>query len=414
MSVPVDVAPRARPARGAAFGLGILAFINLFNYLDRYLVAGVLPEIEAEFGIDHVQAGLLGTVFLVVYMVAAPLGGFLGDRMPRKYLIAGGVALWSLATVGSGLATSFFLLLVARAIIGIGEAGYGTVAPSIISDLYPKDRRTRALSYFYIAIPLGAAFGYAIGSSIGARYGWHAAFFVGGAPGLVLAVLILFMREPVRGAMDPDAPAKLTFRQGFPELARNPVFWFNTAGLTLMTFSIGGLAYWMPAFLELERGMPPAIRGIGFGAVTAVAGIVGTLLGGWLGDWADRRRVGGGMWVSGLGLVAGAPFMFLAANARSAPAILALVFVAQLLLFLNSGPINAAIVNCVSPAMRGFAMGLNTLIIHLLGDAISPPLIGAIGKRFSLERAIEVNALPVVMGGIVLLVGTRFLRRSHQ
>ncbi len=150
--------------------------------------------------------------------------------------------------------------------------------------------------------------------------------------------------------MDPDAPAKVPFAEGLAALAKNPVFWFNTAGLTLMTFSIGGLAYWMPSFLELERGMSAATTGIVFGGVTFAAGLLGTLLGGWLGDWADRRWAGGGMWVSGIGLALGAPFMVLAANrprldARSS----CCVFFAQLLLFLNSGPINAAICNCVPP-----------------------------------------------------------------
>jgi MFS transporter, Spinster family, sphingosine-1-phosphate transporter len=405
------VTPPAPPSeRRALYGLLVLSAINLFNYLDRYLVAGVLPRIEREFGLDHDQAGLLGTVFVVVYMLASPLGGFLGDRVPRRFLVAGGVLLWSLATVGSGLATTFGALLLARAFIGVGEAGYGTVAPAVISDLFPRARRTRMLSFFYVAIPVGAAAGYAIGGWVSATWSWQAAFFVGGIPGLFFAALALAMPEPRRGATEEGpTPEKIPFGVGLRALSRNTVFWFNTAGLTLMTFSIGGLAYWMPSFLELERGMDPAFAGFTFGAITASAGLLGTLTGGYLGDWAERRRAGGGMWVSGIGLVLAGPFMLLAANLPTAPLIFAAVFGAQFMLFLNSGPINAAICNCVQPAFRAFAMGVNVLMIHLLGDAISPPLIGWVGRHHSLAVAIEVNAAPVLLGGLVLLWGARTL-----
>lgn len=401
----------ARPTSTAWFGLGVLAFINLFNYLDRYVVAGITPLLKREFDISQRDAGLLGSLFIIVYMLVSPAAGVLGDRFPRKYLVAGGVMLWSLATVGSGLATTFALLLLARAIIGIGEAAYGTVAPGLISDLFHRDFRTRALAFFYVAIPVGAALGYMIGGYVGEAHGWRAAFFVAGAPGILLALLFLFTREPVRGAMDGpgETERKIPFKEGLRALRGNRIFWFNTAGLTLMTFSIGGLAYHMPTFLVEERGFDPTGVGFRFGAITASAGVVGTLLGGWLGERAERRRVGGGMWVSGIGLLLGAPLMFATANLSSSTAIYAAAFLAQVLLFFNSGPINAAIVNCVPAAFRGFAVGLNTLLIHALGDAISPPLIGWVGDAASLERAIEVNALPVILGGLVLLVGTRFV-----
>lgn len=401
-------------AKGAVFGLSVLTLINFLNYLDRYIVAGVLPKIEAEFGITHAQAGYLGTVFIVVYMVASPIAGVLGDRVPRRFLIAGGVFLWSLATLYSGLAGSFVMMLLARAIIGVGEAGYGTVAPAVISDLFPRMQRTRMLAFFYAAIPVGAAAGYVLGGWLGSAYSWHVPFFVGGAPGIILAVATLFMKEPARGAMDePEAPKKMPFLEGLRGLGRNRVFWPTTVGYTLMTFSIGGLAYWMPAFLELERKMDPTTAGIGFGAITAVAGLLGTLTGGALGDWADRRRAGGGLMISGFGLALAAPLMYFAANAVGQVAIFGLIFAAQFLLFLNSGPINAAIVNCVPPAFRAFAMGLNVLFIHLFGDAISPPLIGMAGDSWTLEAAIELNAMPVFLGGLALLVAAKMALRDE-
>ena len=409
-----EVVPTAKASPRAPFGLTVLSLINFFNYLDRYIVAGVVPLVEAELRIDHEQAGLLASMFMIVYMLASPIGGYLGDRVQRRFLVAGGVFIWSLATIGSGLATTFGILLFARALIGIGEAGYGTVAPAIISDLFPRSMRTRMLAFFYVALPLGAAAGFGVGGWVGEHYSWHSAFFVGGVPGLALALLALFLPEPKRGATEEvSGPDKIPFGVGIRQLGRNAIFWIVTGGLTLMTFSIGGLANWMPAFLNLERGVPLGTAGLVFGGITAIAGTLGTFAGGVLGDWAERRSATGGIMLSGLGLALAAPFVFLAATVSDAWMIYVLSFVAQFLIFLNTGPLNAAILNCVAPTFRAFAMGVNVLLFHLLGDALSPTVIGAIAKRFSIATAIEVNSLPVLAGGLLLLLGPRLLARPQ-
>ncbi|WP_224244009.1 spinster family MFS transporter [Hyalangium gracile] len=413
LSPAVASSSPATPTVRAGYALFILTLINLVNYLDRYIVASALPKIQADLGINNTQSGLLGTVFIVVFMLASPIGGYLGDRVPRKFLVAGGVLVWSLATGASGLATTFVMLMIARAVIGIGEAGYGAVAPSIISDLYPRQQRTRVLSYFYIAIPVGAAAGYGLGGWLSSTYSWHTAFFAGGVPGLILGTMAFFMPEPQRGAMDgPDAQTKLPFKVGLKGLAGNKAFWATTAGYTLMTFSIGGLGFWMPTYMVRTRGIPDDKAGFIFGAITATAGLLGTVAGGWLGDKMDRKREGGGLFVSGLGLLLAAPAMYVAVNLDSDLTTFAAIAVAQFLVFLNSGPINAAIVNCVQPAFRAFAMGLNVLCIHLLGDAISPTLIGKIADSADLTTAIEVNALPVLLGGVALLIGAKFFREA--
>lgn len=428
-SDPPETFPRGSHPR-AVFGLSVLTFVNLLNYLDRYIVAGALPKIQEAprlptgpsegwlrflpfqdhggLGIGHEQAGYLATVFVVVYMLFSPLGGFLGDRIPRRFLVAGSVFLWSFATVGSGLATNFASLLIARALVGIGEAGYGTVAPALISDLFPRNRRTRMLSVFYVALPVGSAFGFALGGWLSEHFGWNSAFLVGGAPGLALAGLALWMPEPAPGATEAVAsPAKVPFHLGLRALSTNALFWTNTAAITLMTFSIGGLAFWMPAFLAQERGVSVDRAGVILGAITVIGGTLGTLAGGALGDWAERKRAGGGMWISGLGLLVAAPGMVVGATAQSTEAIFAAILLAQFFLFLNTGPINAAICNCVPATFRAFAMGLNILLIHLLGDAVSPPIIGAIADRASLSAAIVFNAAPVAVGGLVLIWAAR-------
>jgi MFS family permease len=397
----------------ALYGLGILTLINLFNYLDRYLIAGMLPSVSKDFQLDGTRQGLLATVFIVVYMIASPLGGYLGDRVPRRLLVAGSVLLWSLATVASGLASSYSTLLIARAIVGIGEAGYGAAAPAIIADLFPREKRSTMLSIFYLAIPVGAGAGYALGGWLSAAYSWHTAFFVGGIPGILLAVGMIVAPEPRRGGTEQEAgPEKVPFAVGLRQLLRNRIFWFNTTGYTLMTFSIGGLSFWFPTFLEVERHQDRTAVGFTFGAITVVGGIVGTLIGGWLGDKAENRRQGGGMWISGIGLVLATPFMYFGAVAQAPNVIYAITLFALVLLFLNTGPINAAILNCVTPAFRAFAMGMNVLLIHLLGDALSPTAIGMIKDATSLSTAIILNAVPVLLGGLVLLVGASSSRRA--
>lgn len=415
--------------RAATAALAILTLINFLNYIDRYVMAAVVSGVGEEFGLNRQGEGLLGSMFMIVYTVASPFSGWLGDRTRRKYLVAGGVLLWSLATVGSGLVSSYGGLLLMRALVGIGEAGYATVAPAIIGDLYKKDRRSRMLAYFYMATPVGSALGFVLGGVVAEHSvaileavglpgdmmsGWRLAFLIAGAPGLLMSVLALFMHEPLRGATEQgewEEPTSGPVRSAWGTLLRTPGWRDNTIGATLMTFAIGGLAFWMPTFLQDVHGMDQGAAGTAFGGVTVVAGIIGTLVGGTLGDRAFRRGSGGFFRVSGMGLLIGAPFALLAPLMGSIPLTLALVFVAELFLFLNTGPLNAALVGCVAPRYRATAVAMNVLFIHALGDAISPYLLGAaadlsegaLGSSMALRLAVAVNALPIAVGGAYLL-----------
>lgn len=416
MNATAAPSPASITRSRAIYGLLILTLINLFNYLDRQMMAAVLPNVARDFQLNGKEAGALTSVFVIIYMVVAPLGGYLGDRMPRRLLVAISIWLWSLATVASGLVTSYGALLVARGIVGIGEAGYGAAAPSIIADLFSPQKRSSMLSYFYLAMPLGAGAGYMLGGWLSETYSWHTAFFVGGVPGLLLGIAMLVAPEPKRGGSEHDAShaEKLPFSVGVRQLTTSPLFWINTTGYTLLTFTIGGLGAWMPTFLQQERGQNPTRAGLVFGAITLIGGLVGTLIGGLLGDWAEKRRAGGGMWVSGIGLVAAAPFVYLAAVLPDISSIYAVILLVMILLFLNTGPINAAVLNSVAPAFRSFAMGVNMLLIHLLGDAASPVAIGAIKDVSNLSTAIIMNAVPVLLGGVVLLGGATLWRGSRK
>jgi predicted MFS family arabinose efflux permease len=398
----------------------VLTAINFVNYLDRQVVFAVLEPMRLELGASDSEAGLLATVFLVAYMIASPLVGAFGDRVPRKHIIAASLVVWSLATVASGLAPDYPTLFATRVVVGLGEAGFAAVAPTVIADLFRPGERSRRLAYFYLATPMGSALGYLVGGAVGDAYGWRAAFFVAGGPGLVLALVALLLPEPTRGAMDDEADAgasasaQPSMSEAVRRLLRSPAWRIDTAGTTLMTFALGGLAAWMPTYLKRAHGLDLAEAGMGFGAVTVVGGLIGTLLGGWLGDRAQARGAGGYFRVSGMGLLLGAPFTVAMVLMPSAGAVFAVAFVAELLLFLNTGPLNAALVGCVPASMRARAVAVNVFCIHALGDAISPPLMGLVSDHWHLGIAVGAMAVPIALGGAILLYGARRIDREPR
>ena len=390
--------------------LAVLTGLNAFNYLDRFITAPILPLIIASLHLSDAQAGSLQTVFILVYSLACPVSGWLGDRAKRLHVAAAGVAIWSLATFTSGLAMSFAWLALARAVVGIGEASYTVITPSLLSDHYPAERRARALSIFYAAMPVGIALGYVLGGQVGARFGWRPAFFIAGGPGLVLALALLLLREPPRGRLDPaTSPASPSWRHMLVALRRRPSFFFNLAGQTIFTFSMGGLGAWMPTYFVRERGLGVDAAGTIFGALLLVAGFLGAILGGQIGDRLARRFPGAHFSFSGWALIASIPFTLVAVLAPSPAVFWPAMFGTQLLLFLNLGPLNAALVNVLPSDIRARGVGLHTTVIHLLGDALSPVLIGLISDRIGLRIPVLVTGLLLPLAGLVLLAGRRSL-----
>ena len=411
-------------APGATRALILLLAINLFNYIDRYILAAVEPLIAEEFfaaNDEHAMAktGALATAFLVSYMLLAPLFGWLADRFSRWLLIAGGVALWSLASGWSGLAQTFTVLIITRIFVGVGEAAYGPAAPTIISDLYAVEKRGRMLSFFYIAIPVGSAIGYAFGGGIGQAYGWRWPFYLVTLPGLILAVICLFMRDPrgVRAqAEKTHAKPKITFKDVMA-LFRIPSYVLNTGAMTAMTFAIGGISFWLPRYLYKDRaadfGGAPSLGQINltFGAITVVAGLIATLAGGWLGDRLRHRYPSSYFLVSGGAMLLAFPVTVLMLHTPF-PGAWVLVFFSIFFLFFNTGPANAALANVTPASTRASAFALNILLIHALGDAISPPLIGWIAGQTSMNFAFLVVSGMMVVASVFWLIGTRYLGRD--
>ena len=394
----------------------MLTGINALNYLDRFLVAPLLPLIIVGLGLDDRQAGSLQSAFILVYALVCPVAGWLGDRTARLRVAALGVALWSLATVGSGLASTFAGLLLFRALVGIGEATYTVVTPSLLADYYPPSRRGRALSIFYAAMPFGIAIGYVLGGQIGARYGWRPAFFVAGGPGLALrarpAGVARAAAWPLRPA--PQAAPRLPLRAFLRVLGKRPSYFFNMAAQTIYTFTMGGLGAWMPTYFVRERGISVGQAGTIFGLLLLGTGFLGTLAGGQIGDRLAQRFRSAHFVFSGLTMVATVPFV-LAAVLAPQPAIYWSAMGASLfLLFLNNGPLNAAMVNVLPTTARARGVGVHTTTIHLFGDACSPLLIGVASHALGLRLPVLVTGLLVSLAGLLLLAGHRYLARDLE
>jgi MFS family permease len=395
---------RITPALGT---LLLLIGLNLLNYIDRYILPGELSLIQREFHSTDHQMGALTTALFLFYMIAAPLTGWLGDRYPRKPLIIAGAVLWSLATLATVWVHGYWTFYLRQALVGIGEATFGIFAPAVLADFYPERDRNRILSIFYLAIPVGAALGYLAGGQMGPLWGWRAPFFVCAIPGLLIAALYGWLgREPERGACDHIQPT--LNRSTFRGLFSNPAYLTATFGLAALTFAMGGISNWVPEFLRRSAGLSVGGASQAVGAITVIDGIAGTLVGGWIAQrWlrTDHRALYLlSFWSVALTLPCGA-LVFFGPRAWAIPSL----FAAEFFLFLNTGPLNAAIVNSVSAPVRATAVGLNLFIIHCFGDTFSPQIIGYLSDRLqSLRLALGATLIALVVSCIILRAGARF------
>jgi len=480
--------PTAVP--GAYSALALLLVINLLNYIDRYLLAAVLPKIENDPAFESVsksELGMLAPAFVVVYMLAAPVFGWLGDRMSRWLIVGFGVICWSVASGATGLAGSFLVLLVTRCAVGIGEAAYGPVAPTLLSDMFPVRIRGQVMAWFYMAIPVGSALGYVFGGQIAEieHLGWRWAFYLVVPPGILLGLICFIMREPPVGQSDlGDEGARKPQPGDYKVLLRIPSFLLNTVAATGMCFALGGLSYWMPYYIydretrfvwsprvedDLAKGKDavPAetiakLKTLGstesfenatafraaiqplltrdeyrlhrqaileksrsedsislgkvnflFGAIVAVSGLIATLAGGILGDKLRKKHPGSYFFVSGWSAIIGLP-IFLGVLLVPFPLAWFLLFIAVFCLFINTGPSNTILANVVPPSIRSTAFALNILVIHMLGDAISPFLIGLIADFTNLTLGMLLVSMMIGFSGIVWVLGSRHLQRDTQ
>lgn len=450
-------APRIR--RGAILALVVLGSMNLLDYMDRNILSAVLPQVQASFKLPDDAAGKLATCFLVSYSIMGPIMGWAADRLRRTYLLAAGVGVWAFATLGTGLATDYSHLWYARCFLGIGEATYGVIAPTILMDLFSRQSRSRVLSAFYLAMPLGTAVGMILGGQIAPISAdvrtawvertlgpglaqltapfesWQLAFFLVGIPALLSVVGAFLIEEPRRGASEGVDDRKVEAfdqqrptRADYHDLSVNSSYTYTVLGLTAYTFAIGGLVFWFPSFLTSTRQMPQDQATLGLGVITLFAAILGMSIGGWLADHLAKKDVRALFLVPGIAMLLALPAFVTALFAKQMAVVFAAIFVAETLMFVNTGPCSAIIGNVVQPNMRAVSLAVAIAAQHFLGDIWSPWLIGLISDRFGTDAAMQstigqwlaaIGATPTVredmpagrnlLAGLLILVPAIFL-----
>jgi sugar phosphate permease len=399
----------------------VLTALNLLNYADRNVLFAVQPLVQQEFHLNKAQIGLLTSAFLGFYMVAAPFVGPLADKYSRKLIIVFGAVFWSGLTLLTAVTHTYTELLVRHTLVGIGEATFVTIAPTFVADLFEEKVRGRILGVFYLAIPVGSAAGYLLGGYLAPGHGWRFPFYIAAAPGFLLAIAVLFLKEPPRGQFDSvkDAETERPVPAGtgprirfylndlYVNLFRNPAFLTATLGMAAMTFSLGGVQVWIPQFLISERHFTMEKANLLFGIIIVIDGIMAALIGGWLGDYLLPRMKSAYYFVSAATMLLGVPAMIVALFVEGRWMVPAIGVAAFFLLF-NTAPLNAAVINSVGSHIRATALAVNIFIIHLLGDVPSPTMMGWVADRRSLQAAFILPVIAMVVSSAILFFGMKF------
>jgi MFS family permease len=399
--------------------------INLLNYMDRWVAASAGPLIEKDLHISDSLFGLLGTAFLLVYALAALPFGYWGDRGSRRTVIGIGVAIWSVATLFTGFARTYFQLFLSRAVVGIGEASYYPAGTSMLSDYFPKEQRGRVMSVWGAGSTIGIAIGFAGGGYIAEKLGWRAAFFFAAVPGLLFAVLAFRMREPLRGAVEQKGAAvkqtaEASLRK-FLDLLKIPTLRATILAQTLLYFVLASNAFWLPTVLQRRFDMTPGSAGLLAGVVIVVGGLIGTLAGGWLADRRALNNPRAHLEVGIAGFLVGAVLITIALvsplSIGPIPVFVPVFLLTVVCLYLYSGPFTALAQNVVSPGLRASAVTMLLFVAHVFGDSHSTYDVGLLSDHLgkNLQAALLITSPTLlILAAIAAATGLKSARRDTE
>jgi MFS family permease len=399
-------APKRSAAAGATVALVLLTAMNFVNYIDRYILPAVQEQVKGEFHITDSQIGSLTFWFMVAYMATSPVTGWLGDRFPRKWMIVVCGLLISACNFFTADVNSYASLNFRHAALGIGEAAFGIFAPAMLADYFAEDRRNGVLTVFNVAIPVGAAIGVLGGGLVGHHYGWRHAFVVSAIPGAVIALLIaFFLKEPERTKSAKDA-VKVD-KGTIASLATNKAYLCAVFGYAAVTFSLGGISVWMVSFLQRINGFSQEHASAVMGPVIVVAGLGGTVIGGfWAQKWSHKTPKAL-YYVPAISAALAVPPALLCFFGPRSVTIVGLSL-AVFFIFLGTGPVNAATLNAVRPEIRSAAMAGQLLILHLFGDMSSPKIIGIISDHSNLRYGLGATLITMLVGSVIFFIGGRY------
>ena len=435
----------------AMFVFWIMFSISFLNYLDRYILNGAANVVARElgFGIDGI--GYIASAFLVVYTLATVPLGIWADRAKRKDVVAISVAIWSLATAFTALANSFITLFISRMVLGIGEAGYFPAGTALMSDYFSRTRRSRIMSWWSVGQLVGILIGFVIGGEVAGIFvgSWRLAFVFTGIPGLILAFLAWKLREPRRNQADEEEIPLYPFTLGnvaeieephqamkitpnvlsqFGSLLRIKTLVVLIIMQIFAYFVLGVNLVYLPTFLQQKDifGLTSGQAGLISGGVIVLAGMAGTVLGGYMADWLNRRHQGARVLVCGIGFLVGTPSFAVAITTHSFTVFIIFFVLTAMLLTIYTGPSTAATQDVVPSILRASAVAVTLLIAHLLGDAFAPTLVGTLAKAFDpthgthftnnvaghdLAQALLITCTPaLVIAGLVGIFGARWMK----
>jgi MFS family permease len=385
----------------------MLTAVNLICYLDRYIIAAAAPRIQSEFMLNNAQTGTFMSMFMIGYILTSPIFGYYGDRKSRPILMAVGVLLWSLATLWSGLANNFFTLLVARAMVGVGEASFATLSPPFIRDsLKDESKINRVLGFFYTSIPIGAALGYIWGGWMADQGHWRWAFYLGAVPGFLLTYSVWVMAEPSHRARQTS---HLPFSQTLKELLGNRDYRLAVGGYIAQTFALGGFSAWAPKYGEHVLNVSLTESSLKIGASTLASGLIGTLVGAKWGNLfiknpesstgltASRAYCKFCAWTS----VIATPLGYWAFRSTEFNEFVLALFLVQTAIFAALAPANTAILQAVPSRMAATAFAVSIFAIHAFGDVISPPLAGLLADQMPMPDAMLLLVAAVAVSAVV-------------
>jgi predicted MFS family arabinose efflux permease len=383
--------------------LAMLMSVNFVNYVDRQIIFSLFPALRKEFGLSFAQLGSLATAFTIVLALGSLPLGILADRFSRRVVISAGVLFWSVATFLSGLASSFRSLLTARALVGVGEAAYTPAGTAIITATFPREARARVQGAFDVGMFIGGATGIALGGIVAEWVGWRAAFFLVGAPGLVLGLSALRLPHTHGDSSEAQIPVR--------ELLRVPAYLMVLASGWFSSFA--GYAYlsWGPDLVQEYKGFSPREAGVALGLILVLAGIAGIMTGAWLSDRLAQTRTWGRAGIVPVGFVLAAVPIFYAIHAQSKSAFLISFAVGTFFLSWYHGPVTATIHDLVPPNGRSTAMGLYYLFVNLFAMALAPLLVGKLADQHSLVSAMHVPLVAQLIGAALFLSVIRCIRQ---
>lgn len=403
----------------AKYALAIIFLANFLSYLDRQLVSALEEPLRTSLNLNPVEYNLLWTLFTLGYMVCAPFIGYASDRYRRTKLFAVCIFVWSLATIASGMAQAKGVLYAARVFIGVGEAGCLIIGSALISDFFDREHRGRALSIFYLGLPIGGTFAFILAGVL-LDLGWRNLFYLAGAPGFLVTALIWVMIDPPRGSSDaaaagghgPTGPVKGRFRD-YRQLFRTPTLLLVILAQAFAVVILVPLIHNGIEFFIQLRGMDKKGARVALGLIALVAGGAGNTLSGILGDRLRRKFKGAYAALAGVSFLLGYPCLLVGFLVPDRIVFLPALTVGAFCIFLTMPAVNTQIANVTRPTQRAMAWALAVFILHLLGDTLSPPLFGAVDVAVGRQKAFVVFSTALFPAALCCFLAARFAARDE-